>query len=210
MSIEEVYEEAIKTFPATTVDTDEATETFYRGIKIVRDEDGIRFYDTTRGGDTYAEFDSREYATMCVYGWRQGLLRVKMNNYKHRLELLEATLSLSNVKHVDGLNYGEMAKYCKRSAVNWMPYDVSFEFNKSCCPLKLMDGIACGRAIVSADIPECRLYPDWIKIYGSADEAVKLLTDAIEQPKYCNSKQIEFAKSNTWQARAEKIIEVID
>lgn len=95
MSIEEVYEEAIKTFPATTVDTDEATETFYRGIKIVRDEDGIRFYDTTRGGDTYAEFDSREYATMCVYGWREGLLRVKMNNYKHRLELLEARVRMS-------------------------------------------------------------------------------------------------------------------
>ena len=127
MSIEEVYEEAIKTFPATTVDTDEATETFYRGIKIVRDEDGIRFYDTTKGGDTYAEFTQHEYATMCVYGWREGLIRVKMENYKRRMELVEARIRMSLLEQHSSKHIGMLKN--RRQQLTMSYADASRQLN---------------------------------------------------------------------------------
>ena len=77
-----------------------------------------------------------------------------------------------------------------------------------------MDGLASGRHMISPDIPECRLYPDWISIYHSPAEAVGLIqgfiSDLEKETESVRIKmQIAFARSNTWSKRAEQLLAML-
>ncbi len=122
----------------------------------------------------------------------------------------EAVLALSNVRHIGRVPSDQVAKYYWSFAVNWIPYLVNHRFNQAACPTKIMDGIASGRPVISTDIPECRLYPEWIKIFYSAEDAIaqirKHLALSQKPEAYENSlKQLEFARQHTWQFRAQKL-----
>lgn len=131
------------------------------------------------------------------------------------LQWLNATLKLTNVLHITGLPHRETVKYFWRSSVNWMPYKADLRFVKASCPLKLMDGLASGRPIISADVPECRLYPDWVSIYNDCNEAVDMLRIALEKLGSPGAialtlRQIEFARDNTWASRAAAIGSILE
>lgn len=122
-------------------------------------------------------------------------------------------LSLPNVRHVKGLKHRETPRYYWRNAVNWMPYDASLPFVQACCPLKLTDGLASGRAMVSADVPECRNYPEWISIYHDRDEAVACVTSALARAADVvvqSENQVAFAETNTWAVRARTLIDILE
>ena len=96
-----------------------------------------------------------------------------------------------------------------------MPYAPDLPFNRSCSPLKLFPGLASGQPVISSDIPECRLYPEWVSIYKNVDEAVALITNAIKTAESPESrqrryKQIEFACKNTWADRAKRLVEILE
>lgn len=42
-----------------------------------------------------------------------------------------------------------------------------------------MDGIASVRPILSTDIPECRLYPDWITIFDLIEDTIALIHEQL-------------------------------
>ena len=128
--------------------------------------------------------------------------------------LMRDVLQRSNVRHIRGLSYRDTASVFWNSSANWMPYNPDLPFVKACCPLKLAGGLPSGRPMVSADVPECRLYPEWISIYRNADEAVTLITEALrtkETPRARERyrRQIEFAREHTWAARARTLVEIL-
>lgn len=122
----------------------------------------------------------------------------------------QAVLSLPNVRHIGKVPQDQVATYYWSFAVNWIPYIVNHPFNQASCPTKIMDGIASGRPILSTDIPECRLYPDWITIFDSVEDAIALIREQLDfsnQPHFQSNslKQLIFAQKNTWQARAQSL-----
>jgi glycosyltransferase involved in cell wall biosynthesis len=122
----------------------------------------------------------------------------------------EAVLALPNVRHIGKVPQAQVAQYYWSFAVNWMPYAVDHPFNRAACPTKIMDGIASARPFLSSDIPECRLYPEWITIFHSAEEAIALIRKqlALEGTLEAHQKrvkQLEFAHQHTWQSRAQTL-----
>jgi len=122
----------------------------------------------------------------------------------------EAVLSLPNVCHVGKVKSDRVAQYYWSFTVNWIPYAVKHTFNQAACPTKIMDGIASGRPLLSTDIPECRLYPEWISIFHSAEDAIthiRRLLAMVEKPEACEKrlKQLEFAQQHTWSIRAQTL-----
>lgn len=117
----------------------------------------------------------------------------------------ETVLSLPNVRYVGKVAPDQVAHYYWSFAVNWIPYLVDHKFNQAACPTKIMDGIASGRSLLSTDLVECRLYPEWITIFHSVEQAIASIRNlALPKPEaYAKSlKQIEFARQHTWQVRA--------
>jgi glycosyltransferase involved in cell wall biosynthesis len=122
----------------------------------------------------------------------------------------EAVLALPNVRHIGKVPQDQVAQYYWSFAVNWIPYTVTHPFNQASCPTKIMDGIASARPMLSTDIPECRLYPEWITIFHSVEEAIAQLRRQLalgETPEVRQKclKQFEFAQQHTWSNRAQTL-----
>lgn len=122
----------------------------------------------------------------------------------------EAVLTLSNIRHIAKVASDQVAKYYWSCSVNWIPYIVNHKFNQAACPTKIMDGIASCRPILSTNIPECCLYPEWITIFYSPEDAISLIRKQfalLKKPEAYDKtlKQLEFARQNTWQVRAQEL-----
>ncbi len=122
----------------------------------------------------------------------------------------ETVLSLPNVRHIGKVPQAEVAQYYWSFAVNWIPYTASHPFNQAACPTKIMDAIASSRLVLSTDIPECRLYPEWISIFHSPEEAIALLRkqlafgETVEADKK-RLQQLDFVCQHTWHKRAQTL-----
>jgi teichuronic acid biosynthesis glycosyltransferase TuaH len=126
----------------------------------------------------------------------------------------QAVLALSNVRHIGKVPSDQVSDYYWSFAINWIPYVVKHPFNQAACPTKIMDGIASGHPILSTNIPECRLYPDWITIFDSVEDAITLIRQQLTlsgkpQTYEKSLKQLEFARQNTWQIRAQALEKLI-
>jgi glycosyltransferase involved in cell wall biosynthesis len=119
-------------------------------------------------------------------------------------------LALPNVVLEGPVPQADVREHYWRYAVNWMPYDRSQPFNIASCPTKIMDALASGRPFVSTDIPEARLYPGRIHIAADADEAARLITRFLAgDPQHDPEAQVAFAATQTWEHRAEELIEFL-
>lgn len=119
-------------------------------------------------------------------------------------------LALPNVRHIGKVVQAEVAQYYWSFAINWIPYTITHPFNQASCPTKIMDGIASGRPVLSTDVPECRLYPNWIDIFYSVEEAIRLIRNQLTfiestESHHKSSKQIEFARQHTWSIRSQTL-----
>jgi teichuronic acid biosynthesis glycosyltransferase TuaH len=131
------------------------------------------------------------------------------------VDQMDATLKLPNVLHIPGLKHRETASHYWKSAANWMPYKADITFVKASCPLKLTDGLASGRPVISADIPECRLYPEWVRVYGGAGDAADSIRRAVAGARTSEAAararaQIAFARKNTWASRADSLVAITE
>lgn len=124
------------------------------------------------------------------------------------------TLALPNVRHIGKVPQEAVVRYYWSFAVNWIPYDIHHTFNQASCPTKVMDGIASCRPVLSTDIPECRLYPDWIWIFYSVEEAVTLLRQQLNEAfipagQGKQWQQQQFALQQTWKNRATALVSLL-
>lgn len=130
-------------------------------------------------------------------------------------QIRSETLALPNIRHIGHVPQAEVVKYYWSFALNWIPYTVSHPFNQASCPTKIMDTIATGRPVISTDVPECRLYPEWITIFYSEKDAADLIGKKLhglimQDHSQRSINQIEFAQQNTWQVRAQQLKNILN
>jgi glycosyltransferase involved in cell wall biosynthesis len=119
-------------------------------------------------------------------------------------------LERSNVEHLGRIPQDEVTEVYWNSAVNWIPYDTTHPFNRASCPTKIMDGLASGRPLLSTDVPECRLYPEWIDIADTADKMVKALHEyTTGERSHSAHEQVVFSKKHTWVRRVREFREIV-
>ncbi|MCS3937080.1 glycosyltransferase involved in cell wall biosynthesis [Salinibacter ruber] len=124
----------------------------------------------------------------------------------------EQVFECDNVRHVGYIPYEELPDWYASFDVQWIPYDTDNPFNVASSPTKIMDGIASGRPIVSTPVPECTLYPEWIDIVSPGNEAVEALQAHVQTSRADGSvrQQARFARKQTWEERAEKLLDVLE
>ena len=122
-----------------------------------------------------------------------------------------AALALPNVRRIGPVPQEDVPAHYWAFGVNWIPYVADHPFNRASCPTKIMDSLATGRPVISTDVPECRLYPDWIAVACDVGEMVAELSrrlavssEAAEATRA--TRQVAFAKSQTWDHRAETLV----
>jgi glycosyltransferase involved in cell wall biosynthesis len=126
-------------------------------------------------------------------------------------ERFEALLQRRNVRWVGRKPFDALPGYLRLIDVGVVPYRDS-PFNRSSFPLKTLEYLAAGRAVVSTDLPATRwLATDLISIgtgpAGFADQVDRLLT----QPRTSAvlGRRQAFAARHSWARRAEDVYDAI-
>jgi len=93
----------------------------------------------------------------------------------------DEALALPNVHVIGPVPENDVPPHYWSFAITWIPYALDHSQNIGSCPSKIMDGLASGRPVLSTDVPECRLYPDWIEIMLSPEQAADLIETSFSE-----------------------------
>jgi glycosyltransferase involved in cell wall biosynthesis len=150
------------------------------------------------------------------FDWLESL--AKTNNYEIRLigpvENTSIKLRLNNFKNVkfyDPLVGAELQHFLQKADAFLMPYK-NLEVNTvSSVPAKLFQYLACGKPIISNNLPNLIKLPSFFVYQSSSGEDfVNMVSMALNNHNEDKYKQrILFAAENTWDKRGEKINEII-
>jgi glycosyltransferase involved in cell wall biosynthesis len=114
--------------------------------------------------------------------------------------------------------HGEVARedlpgVMEQIGVGLVPYSTRVPFNLGSCPLKTLEYLAAGRAVVSTALPAIRwLGTDLVTMASEPDEfawAVKELLDG-ERWREQAHERVEFAAQHSWEHRAGDMLEALE
>ena len=92
------------------------------GVKIQEFPSKIEILNCGRSGDFFQELNEQEYLLFYKYGWKEGALRLALQNYKRKLDLIENRMKAEvntrkNDKHIQKLKTSRdnlLIKYAKK------------------------------------------------------------------------------------------------
>jgi hypothetical protein len=122
---------------------------------------------------------------------------------------MESVFARTNVKTAINVPQALITQWSWRAGANWIPYDICHPFNIACCPTKIMDCLASGRPLLSTAVPECLLYPEWVRIAVDAQDAAQFLKQVFDSHAPYNPRQVEFAGSFSWENRAKTMQSIL-
>jgi glycosyltransferase involved in cell wall biosynthesis len=127
---------------------------------------------------------------------------------QHCETAMEKLQRLTNVHFLGFKSIDQIPHYIKSFDVCLIPYRVGEEAN-SIDPLKLYDYLACGKPVVSVNIPSVRPFADAIYIADDAQTFCKYIDASLNENGRYASKRIGIARQNDWKARVEQISNII-
>lgn len=112
--------------------------------------------------------------------------------------------ALDNVYFLGGRPYDEVPAYMNAFDAAWVPFTQD-HISRAANPVKIYEYLALGRPTISTPVADVDLFDNCIAVADNANEIARLLQDAITNDNATKQQtRINFAKQNTWQARAEE------
>jgi hypothetical protein len=109
--MEQVFKQASLDGLSTRLTTPVSESYIYKGVKIIKDEDGIRVLNTKFNGDYYQEVTKDEYAIFEKNGWRVGCYLVATSNNRKALNMISEKIQ-EEIKTMKNLKrYNMLVKY---------------------------------------------------------------------------------------------------
>ncbi|ANZ42273.1 hypothetical protein BBK82_46465 [Lentzea guizhouensis] len=139
-----------------------------------------------------------------------GLLLVGPRDPAWEPERFPALVARPNVHHPGAVPFSELPKWLRRMDVGLTPY-ADTAFNRASFPLKTLEYLAAGRAVVGSELPAtlrlARESDDVVAVEDPAEfaRAVLAVVRAPQDP----VRRRGFAEQHSWQARAAVVAEAI-
>lgn len=125
---------------------------------------------------------------------------------------LDHLLGQPNVQWLGRRPVEQMPAVLDSTAVGLVPY-VDSPFNRSSCPLKTLDYLAAGKAVVASDIPAMRQHPaGFVRVARDPSSFAALVADALAYPLTPSEAEMRraYARRHDWSARALVLIQLIE
>lgn len=136
------------------------------------------------------------------------LLLVGPHDPSYRPAEFRALVARSQVAWVDQQPYEKVAGYLRATHVGLTPY-VDSAFNRSSFPLKTLEYLAAGRAVVSSPLPAVdELDTDQISTAATPREFARAVADRLAEPLTPElvGRRRTLAAANSWDARAVRLL----
>ena len=117
----------------------------------------------------------------------------------------------SNIHFLGSREYKVLPYYAKKFTIYTIPFLINSITNAT-SPVKLFEYMALDKPIVTTAMPECKKYES-VMIANNRDEFIELVDKAVKMNKEENKDYYEILKKealeNTWEAKAELIIDLL-
>ncbi len=139
------------------------------------------------------------------------LLLVGPRQPSFETEQLDRLIARPNVQWVGPRPFSELASYLRAIDVGITPYPDT-AFNRGSFPLKTLEYLAAGRAVVATDLPSVRsLDPDLVRIASGPDAFTAAVEAALSEPRTPElvAARRAFAADHSWDARADAFVRLL-
>ncbi len=117
--------------------------------------------------------------------------------------------SFPNVQFTGYKDYSELPKYLKLMDVTVVPFKL-IKLIEHTNPIKIYEYLAAGKPVVATNFPEAAHFGSFVKTASNTEEFILKISECFnENSKEEINKRLEFASNNSWDKRAEEILEVI-
>jgi glycosyltransferase involved in cell wall biosynthesis len=161
------------------------------------------------GGLTPERIDPRLLEAVADRG--HSLLLVGPEHRTQGVQGLEGLLARDNVQWVGNKPFEELPSYLRLIDVGLVPY-ADTAFNRGSFPLKTLEYLAAGKAVVSTDLPAARwLDTDLVRIESEPAAfaaAVDDLLPTARDPELVTARKA-FAQAHSWESRARDFADLI-
>lgn len=139
--------------------------------------------------------------------WSLALVGAVREQERHGM--IEQLRGLPNVHLLGYRAIERVPHYVKAFDVGMMPYRMGEEA-LHISPLKLYDYLACGKPIVSVDIPSVRPFSQVVHIAGDRETFFRRVGEALREDGSLTSRRLSIAERHTWEARVEHLSTLIE
>ncbi len=121
---------------------------------------------------------------------------------------VEQLHTLPNILWYPHLQRDEVVKMLEKSTVGIIPYDMFFEFNQYCFPMKLFEYFYQGLPVLSTPIEELKYYTPYVQVARTAAEWKKQLSfwTKKEPPSLWKKEMRDLCDQQSWQKKVDLIL----
>jgi len=102
-------------------------------------------------------------------------------------------------------------EFLKNIDIGMIPYNIEYDLNRFCYPMKLFEYFYAEKPVVSTSIDELRIFPNFVKIGRTDMEWGRIIVDFMSKPwpqKY-KEEQRDLALKNSWENKIGSILNLI-
>jgi glycosyltransferase involved in cell wall biosynthesis len=158
---------------------------------------------------TKTDFALLEKMTQRLSDWNIVLIGHEYVEEPEHRKIFEDLLQQPNFFHLGLKAYNELGAYLQSFDVCMMCYTIN-EWTEYGLPLKMFEYFATGKPVVSTYLPSLEDYRDYVTVCSNHDEFVTAVAEqsTLDTPERRQAR-IDFAAQNTWNHRAQTILEVL-
>jgi glycosyltransferase involved in cell wall biosynthesis len=142
---------------------------------------------------------SKEYPELSVV-----LIGPEFSSVKSEIEALK---QYPNIFILGAKPYKILPSYLKAFDVSIIPFKIN-ELTLSSNPIKFYEYISSGKNVISVNLPEIKVFDDTIHIADNIEEFLQFIPTSLNE-KVDVEKFLEIAEENTWDKKADRMIEFI-
>jgi hypothetical protein len=115
----------------------------------------------------------------------------------------------NNLHYLGPRDYEVVPSYVSNCDCGIIPFKVN-KLTNDVSPIKMFEYLASGIPVVSSGISQVKAYSKAVYIYNDKNEFVNSIQTALNESKEKKIYRLSIARENSWQARFEKIINLIN
>ncbi len=126
-------------------------------------------------------------------------------------KMIEELKRYKNIFWIPKLARRNLIPYIKALDIGIIPYDIRFQFNTYCYPMKLFEYFYIGKPVISTPIEELKRFPRYVKIGSTAQEWEKQIKESLAKPwsERYKQQQRKLAEENIWEKKVSSILKII-
>ncbi len=158
---------------------------------------------------TKTDFELLQKMTQRLSDWNIVLMGHEYVEEPEQRKTFEYLLQQPNFFHLGLKAYHELGAYLQSFDVCMMCYLIN-KWTEYGLPLKMFEYFATGKPVVSTYLPSLEEYRDYVTVCSNHDEFITAVAEhkTIDTPERRQAR-IDFAARNTWNHRAQQILEVL-